>query len=430
MRKDEQERNKLTARASVTGCDKKRSRLAVAFLFATASLLNAQSTIDFTYQSFGLEDEASNVIGNASYLDDFFEKLYCQKSSNDQKITIVHIGDSHIQADYLTSVVRRNFQTYFGNAGRGLIVPYQVAGTNEPPNFITRSNIRWNSKRCVHMAEPLPIGIGGITIHSTETPASVEIMMNDLWLDYAFDRLTLFYESQSSYGFNITDTTGAFLASINPGTSTGDYSKVRLPFHTAAVVVQTLKLQEHQRQATIFGFSVENGSNGVLYHAIGVNGAKYMHYNAASGFAKQTSGLSPDLFIISLGTNESIDYPNVDKNLQMQIHKLVTSLRNTNPSAKFLLITPPSAFRKKNKHNPGIATIRTQILQYAVENGYAFYDMYKALGADDSAHAWRNAGLLRGDGVHFTREGYEYQGNLLFNAFMKSYNSYVPLRHP
>ena len=98
--------------------------------------------------------------------------------------------------------------------------------------------------------------------------------------------------------------------------------------------------------------------------------------------------------------------------------------------AKFLLVTPQEVFRAKNKPNPGILTIRQQIIQYAVENGLAFYDMYRALGGENSAKAWRESALLTSDGIHLTKNGYEYQGNLFYHALMKGYNLYVPTRHP
>ena len=120
----------------------------------------------------------------------------------------------------------------------------------------------------------------------------------------------------------------------------------------------------------------------------------------------------------------------MDKSFLMNIVKLVQSLRQFNPQAKFILVTPPDAFRRKMKVNPGIETIREQIIQYAVENGLAFWDMYKATGGKNSATQWKNKGLLRPDGVHFSRDGYEYQGNLFYQAIVKSYNNYVPLRHP
>ena len=51
-------------------------------------------------------------------------------------------------------------------------------------------------------------------------------------------------------------------------------------------------------------------------------------------------------------------------------------------------------------------------------------------GAEDhSADKWRNAELLREDGVHFTRQGYELQGNMIYDALMNAYNNYVSNRH-
>ena len=98
--------------------------------------------------------------------------------------------------------------------------------------------------------------------------------------------------------------------------------------------------------------------------------------------------------------------------------------------AKFILVTPQDVFRRKNKPNPGIMLVREQIIQFAVENGLAFYDLYRAMGGENSAKSWSQNTLLSGDGIHLTRDGYEYQGNLFYHALMKGYNLYVPTRHP
>jgi lysophospholipase L1-like esterase len=401
---------------------------------ACCDRLSAQAAVVVSnYKSYGLERSEENVIQNDAHLEDFFENLFQQQKLNDRKVSIIHIGDSHIQADYLTSVIRRSFQQHFGNAGRGLIVPYRVAGTNEPANFITRSPSRWTAKRIVHPDNPLPIGIGGITIQNVSADVSLEVHLNDLWQDYAFDKLTLFYlKNATSFNYTVTDTLSREIGSIDPNGSDPfqNYSTVYFQQPVTSFILRTAKQNVLQNQATIFGMCLENSNNGVLYHAIGVNGAKYLHYNSALYFAKQTSVLKPELFVISLGTNESVEYPYLDQNFSQHIDKLITSLKQNNPQSNFILVTPPDAFRRKIKKNPGIQQVREKIIAYAVENGYAFYDMYKALGGDNSATAWRNAGLLRPDGVHFSKDGYEYQGNLLFDALMKSYNRYVPLRHP
>lgn len=393
----------------------------------------AQDTLSFTYKSYGLEKDSANVIQNAGHLDEFYESLYRLKKLGDRVMNMVHIGDSHVQAEYLTHSVRKNFHRDFGNAGRGLVVPARVAGTNEAFNIVTSSNVTWQAKRCIYPDQPLPIGIGGITINTSMPGARLDVYMKDLWFDYSFNAVTLFFlKDVTSFHFSVKDTADQELGFIGSFTSEPfeNYSRIVLPHSVSAMRLETMKSTPEQVQATIFGMSLENGRNGVLYHAIGVNGAKYAHYNAAMFLARQTAALKPELFIISLGTNESLDYPYLDKNFLQNIDKLVTSLRGSNPNAKFILVTPPESFRKKIKPNPGIPKIREQVIHYAAENGLAFWDMYKAMGGEHAAKNWRSAGLLRADGIHFTRDGYEYQGDLLYNALIKGYNQYVSFRHP
>ena len=397
-----------------------------------ADAVHAQR-VDFTYKTYGLEVDGDNVIQNAQYLDDFFEDLFQLQQQQDRKINIVHIGDSHIQADYMTSIIRRNFHRHFGNAGRGLIVPLRVAGTNEPNNYKTVSNVTWQSKRCVFPEQPLPIGIGGVTISTSVPRANLEIHMNDLWLDYSFNKVSLFYEEDDkSFGFLLRDHKGAELGKISPhtGDSTRNFAQVTWEHKVNAVTIETIKGDEEETRAIIYGTVLENSMPGVLYHTIGVNGAKFRHYTAAKHFAAQTAALGADLFVISLGTNESIDYPYVSKNFFSEVDQLLSSLKANNPLAKFLLVTPQDAFRQRTKINPGIMQVREWLIQYAVENGFAFYDMFRAMGGEHSASSWSENQLLSRDGIHLTRDGYEYQGNLFYHALMKGYNQYVPTRHP
>lgn len=414
---------------------RKRLLICCSGIFCAAAMFpdaHAQR-VDFTYKTYGLEVDADNVIQNVSYLDDFYEKLYQLRLTNHGKVNIVHIGDSHIQADYLTSVVRRSFHRDFGNAGRGLIVPLSVAGTNEPNNFKTASNATWKSKRCVFPDLPLPIGIGGVTIETNDPAANLEIFMNDLWLDYTFNALTLFYEKDAkSFDFSVRDPKGNELGKMDwkSQPSNSNFFRIEWKERVNAVSIQSVKANEEECRARIFGAVLENSMNGILYHSIGVNGAKFTHYNEATQFAGQINALHPDLFIISLGTNESLGFPYVDKALPAQVDKLVSTLRNGNPGAKFILVTPQDVFRNRNKANPGILEVRKQIIRYAVDNGLAFYDMYRATGGEQSAKSWSDSALLSRDGVHLTKDGYEYEGNLLYHALMKGYNSYVPVRHP
>ena len=406
--------------------------LVILLLFTKA--YGQKDSISFTFRQYGFENEEENQITNSEYLADFFEKLYQLKKGGAQQVNLIQIGDSHIQADFLSGTIRQNIQKEFGNAGRGLIVPGRVAHTNEAYNIITSSPTKWDSKRCVFPSQPLPIGIGGITI-STQVPnASLSIeTLNYPPLDYGFDRLTLFYQKDfTSYNFSVIDSAHQDLAFIGSFTfeSFPNSSKVLLPKSKNKIILQTLPPTSLQTQATIFGISLENGKKGILYHAIGVNGAKYKHYNEAAYLAEQTMALHPDLFILSLGTNEALDHPYIDSQLFTYIDKLVQSLRIKNPGAKFILTTPPDSYRKKTRRNPGIELVRDIITRYADQHNLAYWDLYAAAGGSHSADAYNKYNLLQRDGIHFTKEGYELQGNLFYQALIKSYNTYVSYRYP
>ncbi len=95
----------------------------------TDSLPTTKSMIH-KVDSITVDSVSDDQIYNAKVLKDFFEKLKENENSRDQKINIVHIGDSHIQSDLMTNEVRKKLQQQFGNGGRGLVFPYQLAKTN------------------------------------------------------------------------------------------------------------------------------------------------------------------------------------------------------------------------------------------------------------------------------------------------------------
>jgi lysophospholipase L1-like esterase len=168
----------------------------------------------------------------------------------------------------------------------------------------------------------------------------------------------------------------------------------------------------------------------MVYHSIGVNGAKFKHYLAAGLFVDQTAALAPDLVILSLGTNEALDYPYFDPQFSNQLDSLIERLRAKNPNAKILLTTPPDSYRRKTRRNPGVEIIGNKITTYADLHNLAYWDLYQVGGGNHSADFWKKYRLMRFDGIHFTVNGYALQGNLLYDALMKGYNEYVQYRHP
>lgn len=408
--------------------------LLISFSILLIGPVFSQDTIRFSIaKDYGLVDYVQNSIANPHQLNSLFEKLFQLKKEKKGTVNILHIGDSHIQADYLTQQVRQNFQREFGNSGRGFVMPLRVAKTNEPHNYISQSESKWESKRMVFPEQPLPIGLGGVTIRSDEDSATLKITLKNFpEYNYGFNKVTAFVlQEPRSFHVMVKDSLHRALAyfgnfSVSPAIHS---ATVALPYVSNSILFQSIKSMPQQNRVTYFGFNFENGSPGVLYHSMGVNGAKYKHYASADIYAEQIKALEPDLIILALGTNEALDHPYSDPKFTQYIDDVVQKLKSHNPNAEYIISIHPDSFKKKTKRNPGVANIREKLIEYATENKLAYFDLFQAGGGSHSAGQWREAELLRDDGVHFTRAGYELQGNMFYLALMKAYNQYVSNRH-
>ena len=105
-----------------------RSGLVFNLLVFAILAVQGQDTVQFNIgDDKGLVDYSKNVINHPAGLSTFFQKLLQLKIEKKGQINILHIGDSHIQADYQTQQLRQNFQNEFGNGGRGFLIPAKVA---------------------------------------------------------------------------------------------------------------------------------------------------------------------------------------------------------------------------------------------------------------------------------------------------------------
>ena len=375
--------------------------------------------------------EELNVISNSGHLAGLMEKLYDLKTNGKRTINILHIGDSHLQADFVTSVIRTTLQTVFGNGGRGLVVPFRLAKSNEPFSYVSSSSFQWQSKRCVFPGQPLPIGIGGLTISTADSCADFTIKTNnDSLLNYSFNKVKVFYEKDSaSYSFELLDSLGVQVGMFKTDSVDGFpfISSIALPALTNKGTIKLVKTAEEQSRATIYGLLLENGNPGIKYHTVGVNGAQFQHYSEALHFSEQTKALKPDLIIISLGTNEAFA-PNFNQDkFYADMQLLYSQLKKENPDACFLLTIPACSYRRK-KANPRLPLAGKTIIRFTADNNISCWDLQGATGGDNSAVNWKKNRLLRPDGVHYNLAGYELQGNLFCKAFLNSYNAYVANR--
>lgn len=180
------------------------------------------------------------------------------------------------------------------------------------------------------------------------------------------------------------------------------------------------------------GIARETGSNGVVYHILGVNGATCQSFSTPEHI-RQIADLHPDLVILSFGTNEAHGRRYNASEHTAAMNYLIEELKASCPDVAFLMTTPPGAYVRNGRRgkiiNPRTPLVVENELKFAHEHGIAIWDMYDIVGGKQRACLnWNAAKMYQRDKIHFTHEGYTLQGLLLHEAFIKAYNHYVATR--
>jgi lysophospholipase L1-like esterase len=394
---------------------------------------NAQTIDSAAYKQYTfIKKDINRIENDSASLTSFYEKLYLLELKKNSRVNIVHIGDSHIQADHFSGAMRQKLQLKFGNAGRGLVFPYRSAKSNEPSSYKTTTNVTWNYKRNVFFDKPLPIGISGFTIETSDSLAEINLLLKDQpKLGYSFTKFTLFHEKGlNNFDISICDELNCERGLFKPTDKTTNSFVSELKFDKPIRQIYLRnKLSDSigSKVTRIYGMLLENDSSGILYNMIGVNGAEYRHYVMSKYFTQQLSYLSPDLVIISLGTNEAFARGFDNDLFYRSIDSLVVSVKSTNPSAELLITTPPDSYRKTRNgrvKNLDMKLARATVIAYCLKHNIAYWDLYEVMGGFGSMGKWYAVKLSAKDRIHFSGKGYQIQGDLFYNALLNGYEKY------
>lgn len=352
-----------------------------------------------------------------------FEKLTDIGFQGKNKVRIVHIGDSHLQADFLSGNFRKRLQTFFLGAmgGRGFIFPYKVAKTNNPLNFKVKSEGSWESCKNVETKLVCDIGLAGITVFTKDTLATITINIEDASLPgYDFDRLMIFHDFGDEFYHPQIDNANASKAFHSFGYTLFEFDK-----NIDRVELQLKKTSAEQSKFNLYGFNFDSNDAGIIYHTVGVNGAQYESYLKCKYFEPHLSALTPDWVIISLGTNDC--YTNVFDSIAFaeNVDIFIQSVKKASPKATILLTTPGDHRLKRSFINENVRIASEIIKNKAKAYQLSYWDFYAVMGGEGSVNHWYYNGMAHTDYLHLTKKGYQYQAQLLFNAFLKAYDGYL-----
>jgi len=405
------------------------SRILLFFGFALISIGSFCQDDPHEIDSFPFIDYSANQLtlfgGQESY-QVLFEKLTQIGLKGEGKVSIVHLGDSHLQADFFSGYFRKQLQTFFLGAmgGRGFIFPYKVAGTNNPLNYTVSSKGHWESCRSVERKKNCPLGLSGIAVMTSDSNASITISITDPLLEgYDFDRLMVFHAFGDDK-FQPTVSTSTKVTHIQPFPEKG-YTLFEFSENLQSVTLKFKRQSPSQTGFTLFGMNFDSNDSGIIYHTMGVNGAQIESYLSCDFFVPHLAALNPDWVIVSLGTNDSYTYSFDSLAFSKNVDNLIALIKEAAPNAAVLFTTPGDHRMRKGPINQNTILVAEIIKQKAKEHQLSYWDFNKIMGGKGSVNAWHQEAMANYDYLHLTQKGYEFQSKLLFTAFLKSYDEFL-----
>ncbi len=369
--------------------------------------------------------------GTSERLNCFYSKLYTVVTSESGQLSVMHIGGSHIQADIFSHQVRSHFDSLFPDThtSRGIIFPYETARTNNPSNYTVSHKGTWEASRNVREERSAPLGVTGIAVTTVDSVAEITVYLNpDVEQHrWKFTRLTLLGSAESPLVEPVLLVNGTEL--------TAKYDSVQSVYvYTLEREAEAFTLKIVQRDTvthafTVQGFLVENDNPGVVYHAIGVNGASVPSYLSCENFERDLALLHPDLFVFGIGINDAVPETFSDSAFIAQYDSLIANIEHVVPDCAYIFVTNNDSYRKiksgrssNYEVNRNGLRVQRDFYELAIKHDGGVWDMFAIMGGLCSMKQWEAFGLAKKDKVHFTNKGYKLLGNLFYTALIESYN--------
>ena len=376
--------------------------------------------------------------GNDTMLFSAFANIHKIKSNN-KLIRILHYGDSQIEGDRITSYLRNQLQNRFGGCGIGL---FPIVPSN--PGSISYSysiSDNWSKfTTLVHL--PNTSGKFGALlsfarINSTNSNTKREAWINLLHANVNYPTAQHFDQCRMFYGFNkspmtirITQNDEIIDLQTVPASTGLEVLKWNFPESSKNVLI-SIKTTE---TPDVFGIALD-GQNGIAVDNIPLRGSSGLEFSKTDlSFLKEFyKKLNVKLVILQFGVNmvpyvtDHFDYYQKSFSKQLQL------LKDYLPNLPIIVIGVSDV--SQNGINgyetcPNVENIRNIQKKATLDAGYAFWDIYEAMGGKNSMPSWvfANPPLAQKDFTHFNPQGAKLVGEMFYSALMSEYNRYCVIK--
>lgn len=362
---------------------------------------------------------------NSDHFSSFFVRL---TNCGQNKVRILHYGDSQIEGDRITGYLRNLMQKRFGGSGPGLqpaIPPIAKSSA-----IVHTASANWHQHSIYNKKDTSVrdsrFGIMGY-LARFNTPSA--------WIEFAesgrayrsvrnFTQCNIFYGEASS-NFTVKGYVNSNLKWFEDIEPTTDTKQLRWTFDE---VPKQFRIEiEAEQSPDIYAITLDSPT-GVAVDNLpfrGSRGTEFVKLDLAQ--MKQMGRYLPvGLIIYEFGVNavafNSRSYSYYEENLRKQLRYL----KKVWPKAD-ILIVGVSDMSEKGANGyvtrPSVKKVIEAQRNAAFAEGCAFWNLYEAMGGYNSMPVWVNNHMAQKDYTHFNREGGHRVAQMLYNALMYEYEA-------
>ena len=356
-----------------------------------------------------------------TWFDDLFKAF---ENSSEGRVRVMHYGDSQIEGDRITGVIREELQETFGGTGPGLIPIIQTVGS-----INTGQSCTAELRRALAYGPAEARARGGnygpmaqVAYLDTTIVVSVWPRIKEKKHCRKFTRVTVLADN---IGSKLYVTCKGDRRVIEP---TQEIQRITFQFPDSTERV-SLTMSGY---ANLYGILLD-GESGVCVDNIPMRGCSGTMFTSIS--SRQLSDFyqkeNVRLILLEYGGN-SVPYLKGDKGIHTyaeSIERQIRYIQKQAPEAKILFIGPSDmSTRIKGAWQtyPMLPSIIDSLRTTANRAGAAYWDMYQVMGGHNSMAQWssQNPPLAGSDHIHFTMKGGERVADLFCKSLMLYYDYY------
>ncbi|MFQ5334640.1 MAG: GDSL-type esterase/lipase family protein [Flavobacteriales bacterium] len=377
--------------------------------------------------------------GDKSVLYPFFKEL---DKAHHKKVRVMHYGDSQIEGDRMTSYIRNALQVKFGGYGPGMIPATQFVRSLSINQEASENWKRYTifGKKDTSIKHNRYGVLGSFARFIPADRMETDTTMVEAWLKMGKSRLgygrtrsfsycKMFFGNNNKPVLLKLEMDGQ---TVNSEILWPDTKLKTITWHFSSTPERFTLRFKGRDSPDIYGFSLEN-KTGVAVDNIAMRGSAGTIFSKMDRelLRQMYDTLDVKLLIMQFGGNV-MPYIRSEKKCDSYGRWFESQLRRLKAliPGVCIIVIGPSDMSVKEQGNyityPYLEAVRDAMKQAAFNTGSAFWDMYEAMGGENSMPAWvkHDPPLAASDYTHFSPSGIKKIAQWFNRSLMEDYAAY------